>query len=103
MLIILHHYQMFCVDITHKLWYYKVKSGTNSQVEVNFMAISYLKLWKLLLDKSMKKTDLIELADISTTTLAKLSKNQPVSMEVMWRICKALSCDIGDIMEMIVE
>jgi len=65
------------------------------------VAISYLKLWKLLLDKSMKKTDLIKVADISTTTLAKLSKNQLVSMEVMGRLCKALSCDIGDIMEML--
>jgi DNA-binding Xre family transcriptional regulator len=65
------------------------------------MAISYIKLWKLLLDKSMKKTDLLEVADISTTTLAKLSKNQPVSMDVIGRICKALSCDIGDVMEML--
>ena len=65
------------------------------------MAMSYLKLWKLLLDKGMKKTDLIKVADISTTTLAKLSKNQVVSMEVMGRICIALSCDIGDVMEML--
>ncbi|MDT3699410.1 MAG: helix-turn-helix transcriptional regulator [Thermincola sp.] len=65
------------------------------------MAISYIKLWKLLLDKKLKKTDLLKLADISTTTLAKLSKDQLVSMEVMGRICKALSCDIGDVMEMI--
>ena len=65
------------------------------------MAVSYLKLWKLLLDKRMKKTDLIKVADISTTTLAKLSKDQLVSMEVMTRICKALSCDIGDVMEML--
>jgi len=65
------------------------------------MAVSYLKLWKLLLDKKMKKTDLIKVADISTTTLAKLSKNQSVSMDVMARICKALSCDIGDVMEML--
>ena len=65
------------------------------------MAVSYIKLWKLLLDKRMKKTDLIKAADISTTTLAKLSKDQSVSMEVMGRICKALSCDIGDIMEML--
>ena len=65
------------------------------------MAISHLKLWKLLLDKNMKKTDLIKVADISTTTLAKLSKNQSVSMEVMGRLCQALSCDIGDIMEML--
>jgi len=65
------------------------------------VAVSYIKLWKLLLDKRMKKTDLIKAADISTTTLAKLSKDQSVSMEVMGRICKALSCDIGDIMEML--
>jgi len=65
------------------------------------MAISYLKLWKLLLDKGMKKTDLIKTADISTTTLAKLSKNQSVSLDVIGRICRALSCDIGDVMEML--
>ena len=65
------------------------------------MAVSYLKLWKLLLDKNMKKTDLIKVANISTTTLAKLSKNQSVSMEVMGRICQALSCDIGEIMEIL--
>ena len=65
------------------------------------MKISYIKLWKLLLDKKLKKTDLLVLADISTTTLAKLSKDQPVSMEVMTRICAALSCDIGDVVEMV--
>ena len=65
------------------------------------MAISYIKLWKLLLDKNMKKTDLIPAANISTTTLARLSKNQVVRMDVMARICKALNCDIGDIMEML--
>ena len=67
------------------------------------MEISYLKLWKLLLDKGMKKTDLLAVADISTTTLAKLSKNQSVSMDVIGRLCKALSCDVGDIMEMIAD
>ena len=65
------------------------------------MAISYIKLWKLLLDKNMKKTDLISAASISTTTLARLSKNQMVRMDVMARICNALNCDIGDIMEML--
>ena len=65
------------------------------------MAISYNRLWKVLIDKRMKKTDLLAEADISTTTLAKLSKNQVVSMEVMARICKALSCDIGDVMEIL--
>jgi len=77
--------------------------GGNSRWEVLAMAISYIKLWKLLLDNGMKKTDLIKAADISTTTLAKLSKNQPVSMEVMGRICEALSCDIGDVMEMLID
>jgi len=65
------------------------------------MAISYNKLWKILIDKKMKKTDLLTVAGISTTTLARLSKDQPVSMDVMWRICKALSCDIGDAMELL--
>ncbi len=65
------------------------------------MAISYNKLWKLLIDKRMKKTDLKTVADISTTTLAKMSKDQLVSMEVMRKICMALECDIGDVMEML--
>ena len=65
------------------------------------MTISYGKLWKLLIDKRMKKTDLLKEADISTTTLSRLSKDQIVSMEVMRRICKALNCDIGDVMEML--
>jgi DNA-binding Xre family transcriptional regulator len=70
-------------------------------MEVVSLKISYLKLWKLLLDKKLKKTDLLKLADISTTTLAKLSKNQSVGMDVLLRICKALSCDIADIVETI--
>ena len=65
------------------------------------MAVNYIKLWKLLLDKNMKKTDLISTANITTNTLARLSKNQIVRMDVMTRICNALSCDIGDIMEVV--
>jgi DNA-binding Xre family transcriptional regulator len=65
------------------------------------MAISYIKLWKLLLDKGMKKTDLIPAANISTSTLARLSKNETVRMDVMTRICKALDCNIGDIMDVL--
>ena len=65
------------------------------------MTVSYIKLWKLLLDKNMKKTDLIAAANISTTTLARLSKNETVRMDVMARICNALNCDIGDIMEVL--
>ena len=63
------------------------------------MSISYNKLWKLLIDKSMKKKDLISLAGLSTSTLAKMGKNQQVSMDVIIIICKALDCNIGDIMD----
>ena len=63
------------------------------------MGVSYNKLFKLLIDKQMKKTELIKLADISSSTLAKLSKNETVSMEVILRLCQVLKCDIGDIVE----
>jgi len=61
------------------------------------MDISYDSLWKRLIDEKMKKTDLIELAKISSSTLSKLSKDQIVSLDVLIKICYALECDIGDI------
>ena len=67
------------------------------------MAISYNKLWKLLIDNNMNKTDLRVKADIGTATLAKLGKNQPVSMDVMLRICAVFSCNIADVMDVIPE
>ena len=67
------------------------------------MSISYKKLWKLLIDKDMTKTQLREKADIATSTLAKLSKDKQVSMDVLLRICKTLECDIADIMELTKE
>ena len=67
------------------------------------MSISYKKLWKLLIDKDMTKTQLREKADIVTSTLAKLSKDEQVSMDVLLRICKTLDCDIADIMELTKE
>lgn len=63
------------------------------------MAVSYKKLWKLLIDKDMKKKDLRVATGISTTSLAKLSKNENVNTEILVKICKVLKCDIGDIME----
>ena len=63
------------------------------------MSISYNKLWKQLIDKNMTKTELRLEADIGTSTLAKLGKNEQVSMDVLLRICKTLDCDIADIME----
>ena len=64
--------------------------------------LSYNKLWKLLIDMNMKKKDLKDLTGIGSTTLTKLSKNEPVSMDVMIKICLALKCNIGDIVDVIV-
>ena len=63
------------------------------------MAISYKKLWKLLIDKDMKKGDLQKAAGISWASVTKLSKGEPVSMEVLMKICHALECNIGDMMD----
>ncbi|MEG2208774.1 MAG: helix-turn-helix domain-containing protein, partial [Clostridia bacterium] len=65
------------------------------------MPISYDKLWKLLIDKKMNKTDLKEASSISFNVLAKMGKNEPISMESVEKICRTLSCDVGDIMEII--
>ena len=62
------------------------------------MEVSYKKLWKLLIDKDMKKKDLLATAGISWASVTKLSKGETVSMEVLMKICKALDCNIGDIM-----
>jgi len=63
------------------------------------MAISYDKLWKMLIDKKMNRTALKEAAGISFNVLAKLGKGEAVSMESMLKICNALSCDISEVME----
>ena len=63
------------------------------------MAYSYNKLWKLLIDKNMKKTDLKNVAGMGPSTLARLSKNEVVSLKVLSRICKELDCDFSDIIE----
>ena len=65
------------------------------------MAISYKKLWKLLIDKDMKKKDLQLIAGISAASITKLGKNVNVSTEIIQKICTALHCDVGDIMEMV--
>lgn len=71
--------------------------------EVIEVAISYNRLWKLLIDKGIKKTELKTLAGVSTNVIAKLGKNDPVSMETLAKICTALDCDISDIVEMTKE
>ena len=59
--------------------------------------VDYRKLWKLLIDREMKKTELISSAGISANVLAKLNKGDYISMESLQKICKALKCDVGDI------
>jgi len=65
------------------------------------MKISYKKLWKLLIDKDMKKKDLAERAGISTASIAKLGRNENVNTDILLKICKALECDVSDIMEVV--
>ena len=63
------------------------------------MALNYNKLWKLLIDKGMNKTDLRIQTGMSQATLAKLSKGENINTEVLDRICKTLSCNVEDIVE----
>lgn len=65
------------------------------------MAISYKKLWKLLIDRDMKKKDLSELANISNYTIGKLNRGDNVTTDVLVKICKALNCTMDDIMEIL--
>ncbi|SKA98589.1 DNA-binding transcriptional regulator, XRE family [Caloramator quimbayensis] len=63
------------------------------------MALSYNKLWKLLIDKNMNKVALRDQTGIGPSTLSKLTRNKRVSMEVLEKICKELDCNIGDIVD----
>lgn len=67
------------------------------------MRISYNKLQKLMIDNQMKRTDLMRAAELSSYVASKINKNEPVSLEVLMRICKVFHCDIGDICEVILE
>lgn len=75
----------------------------NPVYEVFVMTVCYNKLWKLLIDKNMKKKDLRLATGISTTALAKLGKNEHVNTEILTKICKALDCDFSDIIELVKE
>lgn len=65
------------------------------------MAISYNKLWKLLIDKNMMRTEMVYKAGITGNVLERLAKNQPISMGSLEKICKLLHCSIGDIVEFV--
>ena len=63
------------------------------------MQLSYKKLWIELVKRDMNKTDLVNKAGISWSSVTKMSKNENVSMDVLKKVCKALECDVGDILE----
>lgn len=67
------------------------------------MAISYNRMWKLLVDKKMSKADLRKAADISPNTMTKLRRDEPVNLAILGRICDVLVCDYGDIMQYVSE
>ena len=70
-------------------------------MEVIPLTVSYKKLWKLLIDRDMKKKDLLAAAGISQSSLSKMRKNENVNMDILVKVCTALNCDIGDIMEIV--
>lgn len=67
------------------------------------MALSYNRMWKLLVDKKMSKADLRKAAEISPNTMTKLRRDEPVNLSILARICRELNCDFGDIIEYIRE
>ena len=67
------------------------------------MDVSYNKLFKLMIDKNMKRADLLRKTGVSANTMSKFSKHEYVSMEVLVKVCRVLDCDIGDIMEVFPE
>ena len=67
------------------------------------MEISYNKLWKLLIDNNMMKKDLMVKANLTSNTMAKMGKNEPVSLDALARICVALKCNIGDILDIVLD
>ena len=75
----------------------------NGEVPVIAMSVSYDKLWKLLIDKKMNRTELKDSSGISFNVLAKMGKNEFVSMESLMKICATLNCNVGDIMDFLPE
>ena len=67
------------------------------------MAISYNRLWKLLIDRKMKKKDLVETAGVSWSTVTKMGRNEHVSTDILVKICAALECDVYEVMEIVRE
>ena len=88
----------FVVDFKSVLWYNGI-----ILIRGESMCVEYKKLWVLLIQKGITKPQFRELAGLSPATLTKLNKNEYVSMEVLTKICQALHCNIGDIVDIIRE
>ena len=85
-------------------WYNKhIDAQDYGDSEVEIMAVSYKKLWKLLIDRDLKKKDLEAMAQVSHYTMNKLTHGDNVTTDVLGRICKSLGCSLDDIMEFIDE
>lgn len=84
------------------LQYYIISSNAHLKGGAG-MEFSYNKLWKLLIDKNMMKKDLMAKTNITSSTIAKMGKNKAVSMEILGKICMALDCNIGDIVDVVKE
>ena len=82
---------------------YKTIQAINPEWRRISLNVSYNKLWKRMIDLSMNKTQLRKVAGLSTNVIAKLSKNESVSMDTLLRICKALKCNVGDIVDVMEE
>ena len=91
---------VFCESISYNVLYKVVTiwEATSGGVE---MTVSYHKLWQIMKDNRMKKSELAVAVSISQYSMTKLNQNKPVAMEVMLRLCKVFHCDIGDLMEVI--
>ena len=91
---------VFCKSIPYDVLYEIVTIWDAASGGVE-MTVSYNKLWQIMKDNRMKKSELAVAASISQYSMTKLNQNKPVAMEVMLRLCKVFHCDIGDLMEVI--
>ena len=76
-------------------------AAADLETEENAMAYSYNRLWKLMIDKKINKTTLRREAGITSNAMAKMGKDQPVSVEVLAKICRVLDCTVDDIIEIL--
>ena len=93
-----------CIELLKKIKFDDILNLTNyNLLRGVLMAVSYKKLWKLLIDHDMKKKDLAKAADISNYTITKMSKGENITVETLSKICATLNCNIDDIVEFIPE